>query len=158
MKDESEQKQVNELKEYLDEKITEHQRVLSGQAERRAASCAIKFGTSTTKVLTSATVLARIFLCEEWKMVKSQKKKDLIEKMIVNYGFTNDIQASKLPELKQMAEQYLLERERNWLKHTKRNLTKLLFHCCLQLQPSLLAHQIWKRKTKKRLRKLILMN
>src|SRR6185312_14202848 len=86
MKDESEQKQVNELKEYLDEKLAEHQRVLSRQAERRAASCAIKFGASTMKVLTSATVLARIFLCEEWKMVKSLKKKDLIKKMIVNYG------------------------------------------------------------------------
>jgi hypothetical protein len=125
MKDESEQKRVNELKEYLDEKIAEHQRVLSRQAERRAASCAIKFGTSTTKVLTSATVLARIFLCEEWKMAKSLKKKDLIEKMIANYGFTNDIQASKLPELKQMAERYLLEREKELVETYQKELDKV---------------------------------
>ena len=125
MKDESEQKQVNELKEYLDEKIAEHHRVLSRQAEQRAASCAIKFGTSTTKVLTSATVLARISLCEEWKKAKSLKKKDLIEKMIMDYGFTNDIRESKLPELKQMTERYLLEREKELVETYQRELDKV---------------------------------
>ena len=59
------------------------------------------------KVLTSATVMARINLCKEWKSAKSLKKKDLI----TNYVFAKDIQARKLPELKQMAEQYLLEGE-----------------------------------------------
>ena len=125
MKDESEQKQVNELKEYLDEKIAEHHRVLSRQAKQRAASCAIKFGTSTTKVLTSVTVLARISLCEEWKKAKSLKKKDLIEKMITDYGFTNDIQESKLPELKQMTERYLLEREKELVETYQRELDKV---------------------------------
>ena len=62
-------------------------------------------------MLTSVTVMARINLCKEWKSTKSLKKKDLIEKMITYYGFAQDIQARKLPELKQMAEQYLLEGE-----------------------------------------------
>ena len=91
MKDESEQKRVDKLKMYLNEKIAEHQCILSGQAEQKAAAGSIKFGTSTTKVLTSMTVMARIFLCTEWKVAKSLKKKELIEKMITNYGFKEDI-------------------------------------------------------------------
>ena len=126
LKDESEQKRVDELKMYLDEKIVEHQRVLSGQAERKALASSIKFGTSTTKVLTSKTVMARIFLCSEWKVAKSLKKKELIEKMIANYGFSEDIRAKKLSELKQMTEHYLLEREKELVAIYQKELDKAL--------------------------------
>ena len=112
MKDEGEKKRVDELKHYLDEKIAENQMVLRGQAERRTSSCAIQFGTTTTKVLTSKTVMAKIYTCDEWKSSKKLKKNDLIAKMIEKYGFTIAIWAKKLPELKEMVVKYLLEREK----------------------------------------------
>ena len=103
----------------------ENQQVLQGQAEQRATSCAISFGTSTTKVLTSETVLARLFLCKEWKNVKTLTKKDFIEKMIARYGFADDIQTKKLPELKQLAEQHLLEREKELVGVYEKELDKV---------------------------------
>ena len=76
-------------------------------------------------VLTSETVLARLFLCKEWKNVKTLKKKDLIEKMIASYGFADDIQTKKLPELKQLAEQHLLEREKELVGVYEKELDKV---------------------------------
>ena len=105
---------MTELKTYLDEKISEHKMLLGEQAERKASSTTIRFGTSTTKVLTSSICLGRLSLYREWKSTKDLKKKDLLQKMIENYGFLeSDVKNKKVPELKKMAEDYLLSREKD---------------------------------------------
>ena len=113
LKEENEQKRVDELKQYLDQKISEHQKLMGKQVKHKVSSCAISFRTLMTKVVTSETCLAQLNLYKEWKSTKILKKRDLIKKMITNYGFLeNDLQTNKVPELKQLTEQYLLGREK----------------------------------------------
>jgi hypothetical protein len=125
LKEESEQKRLAELKLYLDEKIAEHKKMYSEQVERRASSATIKFSTATTKVLTTSITLGRLQLYKEWKGTKSLKKKDLIEKMIQNYGFPDDICSKKLDELRKMVEQHLLSREKELVESYQKELNSV---------------------------------
>ena len=105
LKEEDEKKRVGELKQYLDEKISKHKKLLSEQLECKASSCTISFGTSRTKVLTSETSLAQLHIYNEWKETKVLKKKDLIKKMVAKYKFHEDeIQTKKVAEPKQLVE------------------------------------------------------
>ena len=66
------------------------------------------------------TWLARIKLCEEWKETKSLKKKELITKMTMKFGFVKDeLQQKLLPELKSMAEKHLLLKEKQLVESIK---------------------------------------
>ena len=127
IKEENERKRVEELKQYLDEKVAEHKCFLEEQLERKSQSCVIKFGTSITKVLTSEHVLGRLSLYNEWKKTKVLLKKDLMEKMVTKFGFQkNDLQTKKVPELKDMAEKYLLERESKLVQMWQKELNDVI--------------------------------
>ena len=126
LKEEDEKKRVGELKQYLDEKISEHKKLLSEQLEHKALSCAISFGTSRTKVLTSETSLAQLHIYNEWKETKVLKKKDLIKKMVAKYGFLEDeIQTKNVTELKQFVEQHLLVQEEELVEGYQKELDKV---------------------------------
>jgi len=126
LKEENEQKRLAELKDYLEEKLSEHKKMLSEQVERKKSSSAIKFGTGTTKVLTSSICLGRIQIYNEWKNTKYLKKKDLMVKMITKFGFLeNEIKKKKVPELKKMSEQYLLGKERELVEKFQTELDKV---------------------------------
>ena len=126
LKEEDEKKQVGELKQSLDKKITKHKKLLSEQLKCKALSCAISFGTSRTKVLTSETNFAQLHIYNEWKATKDLKKKDLIEKMVAKYGFLEDeIQTKKVAELKQLVEQHLLAQEEELVEGYQKELNKV---------------------------------
>jgi len=113
LKNESEQKRVEELKGYLEKKVRERDESARAQSERKETSSLIKFGTKTAKVLTSSTCLGRIKLAIEWKETKTLKKDELVTCMITKYGFLEEeLRRKKVPELKKMAEEYLLSKEK----------------------------------------------
>lgn len=92
--------------------MREHDEAAQAQSERKEATSMIKFGTKTAKVLTSSTCLGRIKLATEWKETKTLKKNELITCMITKYEFLEeDLRKKTIPELKKMAENYLLSKE-----------------------------------------------
>ena len=127
LKDKSEQEKLNTLKKYLEEKCSKKKRMSEEQSEqKKASSSSIRFGTTTAKVVNSPTWLARIKLCEEWKETKSLKKKELITKMTKEFGFVEDeLQQKLLPELKSMAEKYLLSKEKQLVESFQRNIDEV---------------------------------
>lgn len=127
LKSENEKKRLDELKGYLESKVRKRNEAAQAQSERKEATSMIKFGTKTAKVLTSSTCLGRIKLATEWKETKTLKKNELIARMITKYEFLEeDLRKKTVPELKKMAENYLLSKESELVATFQKQLDSVL--------------------------------
>jgi hypothetical protein len=108
-----EQKKLEILAGLIQDEELKRLSLIDLQEKRREESANICFGTKQVRVLTTPESIARLRLCKEWikvkKMLRDVLKAQMLEWKIIK---EEDMKGKTVPELKELAMNWLLEEEK----------------------------------------------